>query len=266
MYSPRPLGRPASLVQRMEDKYEKQNRMAASAFGTAADDKETAHGNKQIDLANLLSKKLGKKLAGFSSKEAPSLQYQTALVPVHINQVNAEIRAGANTRRQRVQAQGGGMIGLFWTAQDEEEFLEELEPKTYTYLAKQLIDRGLQLREPHVNDAGGLPPDGDMDVAMARSPDPVKRAWWYYAKNTPSSGWEKMTGKKRPHTPQFAEIGMGGFVPRAIYDWYRNTFYLTPHYNPVLSKGLPNAYVKMMDAENWTEEGVLGAYKTLTTD
>lgn len=255
------------LLQPMEeDKYERQNRMAASAFGRVADPTDTPHGNKQIDLTNLLSSKLGKKLVGYSSKEAPSLQYNTAVVAVHVNQINAAIRSISQAEEIKEKARGLGLASLFgWGDEERERFLDELESHAYTYLIKKMGERRLQLREPHVNDAGGLPSDGDMDVAMAGSTDPVKRAWWYYAKNTPSSGWEKMTGKKRPHTPQFAEIGMGGFVPRAIYDWYRDTFYLTPHYNPVLSKGLANAYVKMMAAESWTEKQVLDEFKTATS-
>ncbi len=241
------------------DKYERQNRMAASAVGEGAAKDATAHGNKQIDLGGLTSEKLAKKLVGFSSKHPRRLQFVTAFVPVHITQVNALVAAEV-LRLEAVLAAGVSATTIFMDEDAKAERREEILASAALYLARELAERGLQLREPHVNDAKGLPSDGDMDAKMVGVADSVKRVWWRYARSTPSTGWERLSGRARPHTPQFAEIGMGGFVPRAIYDWYRNTFYLTPHYNEVEAKGLTNAYVLMTDAETWTEAQIIAAF------
>jgi hypothetical protein len=114
---------------------------------------------------------------------------------------------------------------------------------------------GEQLVSPgHLRDEGNT----SLDMVLY---DPVKMAWWYYASETPSGGWEKMTGMPRPHVPHFAELEVGGFVPRVIYDWFHNKFYATPHYNRVPEKGLENPYIKLSKGHTWTT----GDVETLAT-
>ncbi|WP_061608137.1 hypothetical protein [Sorangium cellulosum] len=237
-------------VQRMEeDKYDRQNRIAASALGVAAGKRTNNHGNKVVTLASLVSSDVVEKLALYSSTKAETLLYRTIVAPAQINELNGDI--------VELSRKGSKLIGSFASLNVNAK--ESEAAIYYQYLGSKVEELGLQLREPHVNAAGGMVDNGSMDVAMANNTDPVKWAWYSYARNTPSSGWEKMTGLKRPHTPQFAEIGLGGFVPRIVYDWYNDVYYATPHYNVVIGKGLVNAYVELSGANTWTTKAIYNA-------
>ena len=248
VYRPQAMAPGAASVQmsKKDDKYKRQNTKAASA--TKSISTQNQQGQEQITLDDIFSEKVAKKLSGFSSKSSKELQSSTAILPAQINLINATITAEI---QQDQQNQPAAFATL--TAAQKEAYIQ-------TFYGRLLEELGtIQLREPHVNDAGGLGANVDMDVTIYQSNnnDPLKWVWWYYAKYTPSSGWEKMTKKTRQHTPQFAELGTGGFFSRLIYDWYNNRFFFTPHYNTVEEKALDNAYIHAVGAETWTITGVM---------
>jgi hypothetical protein len=257
-FMPPALARFPGVLQRAEmDKHDKQNLIAARAIKSTSLGQTAVYGNERLDLNALKSDQFAKKLSGYGSRESSELINETIGVPIKITELNAEIL---------LDPAAVGFAGLL--------------PAQKLAAAQQLceliqVSLGGSLREPHVNreyntttgqwaapdPSRSLPDVGHTDPLVANSNDPVKWAWWYYASNTDSSGWEKLQRSKhlpanvviaRPHTPQFAEIGLGGFVPRVLYDWWNNRFYATPHYNQVIAKDLTNPYVALEGATNWT--------------
>jgi hypothetical protein len=212
----------AVLVQAAsQDRYEKQNELAASALQKASG------GGGAITLLQLKSSEMQKKVE-------KSRINNTLMAIALINDLNAQLGAAAPAP----------------TAAAGYQTIVE-------YIGEQ--DRYLQLREPHVGRANPAQPStflandlGDMDLLAAAGGTVVQLAWHYYAQNTPSHGYAKLTGQARPHTPQWAELGSSGVTSRIIYDYWNDVFYLTPHYNAVPQKGLINPYITLTGAPAWT--------------
>lgn len=221
-----------------EDKHVKQNQIAAKGVMRIATD-QTPHGNMIMNIDSFVSEKFQKKLSDFSQKSPVELSYAVTAVPSKINRINQVLSQAATA---------------YWLLHNPAVPADVLQcdADLLQLLYVETASENLEIREPHVNYTGGMPSNGDMDVAMVASQNWVKRAWWQYAQN-PSSSWEKMTGKKRVGVPQFAEIGLGGAFSRIIYDWFNNRYFGTPHYNTVESKGLENAYIFLDQADTWDD-------------
>lgn len=247
----------ARIVQRMEDdKYARQNSKAAGAIGTIAEAKKTKEGNKRITLTSMGSPEFAKKLATFSSvNSSASLITEVVSVVARVNAANGKVRA---------------VFGKYPLMFLRAEQKEQIAADAYEVL---ILEIGKDLREPHVHrvregNAAVSPQylrdNGDVTAQVMACSDPVKLAWWYYAKYTVSRGWEKMTGLTRPHVPHFAELQVGGFVPRVVYDWWNGKFYATPHYNEVPEKGLDNPFIKLSKGHTWDYHSVENVATNLT--
>lgn len=240
-------------IQPMEqDKYTFQNTKSASAIRELAEAKKTKEGNERIKLSSLTSRDFVEKLSGYSTQSSPlSLISSVISVVVRVNSVNAQIRSAC-----------GGYF-TFWTTERKKN---NIAVSGYNIITRQI---GAHLREPHVHRARvgdqAVSPEylrdqGDVTNLVMSCGDPAKLAWWYYAKHTKSSGWEKMTGLVRPHVPHFVELQVGGFVPRIVYDYWNNKFYATPHYNEIPEKGLENPFIKLSKAHTWGDEEMAEVY------